>query len=359
MNAPATRRKGEGGQALILAVLVMAVVLGLTAMAIDLGMLFQDRRDLQNGADAATLAGVAYLPQNPATAMQEARDWAAKNGFDNSQITVVEVRSTYVPNDTLYVELDGDFNWIFGRVLGMTTSNVGADATAIVGTLGGNNKMMPWALLQGDSGCLDASGDAVFGGSCTVKVGAGASAINGWYGALDFDGNGGGSAEYKANIIDGTTNWRYCVSGDSSPGCVSAVTVIDTLTGNKVGPTDQGIDERTATPSCDGDSSGKDDFDEVFTATGGDPPYTVSCPDSGRLIIIPIVSYTGTPPVHTVTIEGWSLAYLDSYACVGNCSGNGHWEVSIQVVDAAYSQAAGFLGAYNDEFGITIRKLID
>ncbi len=358
MDVPATEPGRERGQALILAMLAMTVVLGFTAMAIDLGMMFEDRRELQNASDAAALAGVQYLPQSPSTAVSTARQWALKNGFTDAQITTVEVRSTSVANDTLYVDLDDDFNWIFGRVLGMTTSNVGADATAIVGSLGGNNKMMPWGLLEGESGCLDASGDAIFGGSCVVKVGADASAITGWYGALDFDGNGGGSAEYKANIIDGTTNWRYCIAGDSSPGCVSSVTVIDTLTGNKVGPTDQGIDERTVSPACDGNGNGKDDFSEVFTATGGDPPYTVSCPESGRLVIIPIVSYSDTP-VQTVTIRGWSLAYLDSYACVGNCSGNGHWEVSIQIVDAAYSQATGFLGAYDGTSGITVRKLID
>jgi hypothetical protein len=221
--------------------------------------------------------------------------------------------------------------------------------------------MMPWALLQGDTNCLNAEGNATFNATCSIKVGA-QDGIGGWRGALDFDGNGGGSSEYKANIIDGKTDWKYCIEGDPAPGCVSAVTIIDTLDGNKVGPTDQGIDERTATTPCDTDNSGRDDFDEVFLPTGSlSPAYTVNCSESPRLIIIPIVSYESTP-IKKVTIRGWSLAYLDTYSCVGgnNCGGgNGHWEVQIQIVDAAYSESAGFLGNYDATSGIVIRRLIE
>ena len=118
----------------------------------------------------------------------------------------------------------------------------------------------------------------------------------------------------------------------------------------------------SATQICDTNQNGKDDFGEVFQANpGGDPAYVTACPDSPRLIIIPIVSYTNVP-VKKVTIRGWSLAYLSGYTCVGsgNCGGGlGHWEVQIEIVDAAYSQAASFLGAYDPDSGITIRRLID
>jgi hypothetical protein len=307
---------------------------------------------------------VQYLPQQPDTAISTARQWAANNGIPSSEIQSVTVTTTNYANDTLTVRLNKSFGWIFGRVLGKTTSPVGARAGAVVGSLGGNNNMMPWALLEGNTNCLDADGDAIYGSTCSVKVGA-AGGILGWYGALDFDGNGGGSAEYKANIIDGTTNTRYCIAGDPSPGCVSAVPVVDALDGNKVGPTDQGIDTRIAQggTACDTDSSGKDDFDEVFQDNPGPgATYTVAC-NSPRLVIIPIVSYSGTPPVQTVTIRGWSLAYLDTYWCVAGgggstCNGNGHWEVQVKLVDAVYAQATGFITAYNEDGAITVRRLV-
>jgi hypothetical protein len=195
-------------------------------------------------------------------------------------------------------------------------------------------------------------------------VGADSSSITGWYGALDYDGNGGGSAEYDSNIIDNTTANSYCVASGSSADCDSYV--IDALSGNKVGGTDSGIDTRLATEptaACNDDGNGIDDFDEVFAPNpGGDPTYTVLCP-SPRLIIIPIVTLDSAwPTVKTVTIEGWTLAYLKGYSCVGaaNCqSGKGHWEVSITIVDAAYSQTAGFLSAFDPTSGIVVRRLIE
>jgi len=351
----------EKGQVLPIALFFMSALLGMMSMATDLGLFFHDRRHLQNTTDAAALAGAAELPLHPDIAIDRARLWATKNGISSAQIKKVEVRTTVVANDTMYVEVEKQFNWIFARVLGRFSDGVSAHAAARVGSLSGSYHMMPWALLQGESVCLNASGNAILNAGCSVKVGAG-SGITGWYGALDFDGNGGGASEYKARIIDGTTAWRYCIHDDPAPGCISAVSVIDTLTGNKVGPTGSGIDTRVSPVSCDTNHNGKDDFGEVFqTNPGGHPTYVTACPDSPRLVIIPIVSYTNVP-VKKVTIEGWSLAYLSGYSCVDatDCSGGqGHWEVQIQIVDAAYSQTAGFLGAYDADSGITIRRLID
>jgi Putative Flp pilus-assembly TadE/G-like len=52
-----TPRSSEKGQALVLLVLAFVVLLGFTALAIDGGMVYADRRHAQNGADAASLAG--------------------------------------------------------------------------------------------------------------------------------------------------------------------------------------------------------------------------------------------------------------------------------------------------------------
>ena len=51
------RLREESGQSLVLAAAAMVVILGMAAMAIDVGMFLQERRDLQNAADAAALAG--------------------------------------------------------------------------------------------------------------------------------------------------------------------------------------------------------------------------------------------------------------------------------------------------------------
>jgi uncharacterized membrane protein len=65
--------RGERGQTLIVAALVMAVVIGFTALAIDVGLLLEERRNNQNDADAAALAGVQYLPEHPGRRRMESR----------------------------------------------------------------------------------------------------------------------------------------------------------------------------------------------------------------------------------------------------------------------------------------------
>jgi Flp pilus assembly protein TadG len=76
MNTTCPNGGREGGQTLLIFVLALTVLLGFTTMAIDLGLFFQDRRHLQNTADAAALAGVAELPKKPAAAKSKAAEWA-------------------------------------------------------------------------------------------------------------------------------------------------------------------------------------------------------------------------------------------------------------------------------------------
>jgi hypothetical protein len=472
---------------LLTAALSMAVLLGFTAMAIDVGMAYQDRRDLQNDADAAALAGSQHLPADPDQAIDTATDWLALNDIEPGQITDIEVSSTYVANDTIRVEVDDDFGWVFARALGMTSSNIGAHSKAVVGTLQGTGHLMPWSIVYGDSDCLDSNNNAIFSQVCSVKMGAQGKYGGGWRGALDFDGNGGGASEYRDNIIDGEADTMYCIEGQDDPPCESSI--IDIKNGNVVGPTEQGIEGRLAQgPQCDANSNGKDDFTEVFAPTGmSSPAYSVSCPDSPWLLLIPIVEYDGG---QTVTIRGWALSYFETYYCAGssiapvgngtyvyayddvkavsavapacntasdapfvsgmppvivddeaptyvsdphagplpapaachngnphgqqqctpsptpsptpsqsatptpastgtptptpagtatasptpsptsgtptptpapggNCNGQGHWEVRARIVDASYSQSAGFLGAYDPEGGVTLRKLVE
>ena len=351
---------GQRGQALLLFVLALGVLLGFTAMTIDVGMFYHDRRHLQNTADAAALAGVAELPKNPIKAQKKATDWAANNGVPSSQIKTIQVRTTDAPNDTLYVELEKEFSWVFGRALGQGTDPVSASAAAQIQSVNGTSNLMPWALLMGDSGCLDAQDAPIPGADCTVKLGSDASTISGWYGALDLDGGGGGGAEYEENIVDGEANTKYCSVGETDPACESSV--VDTLTGNKVGGTGHSIDERLLNePTCDANGNLKDDFAEVFVpGENGVANFAVACPQSPRLIFMPIVSLDGIP-VHTVTIEGWALAYLDGYHCTDtHCpSGKGHWEVEITMVDAIYSESADLIGAYNPLSRLAVRRLVE
>ena len=64
----------------------------------------------------------------------------------------------------------------------------------------------------------------------------------------------------------------------------------------------------------------------------------------------------------TVTINGWALAYLRGYSCVDavNCTGGkGHWEVSVTMVDAIYSESPDLIGPFNPLSRVAVRRLIE
>ena len=68
-------RASERGQILILLVLAMIGMLGLTALAVDGGMVYADRRYMQSAADAATLAGAARIGDGIEALDMDDKEW--------------------------------------------------------------------------------------------------------------------------------------------------------------------------------------------------------------------------------------------------------------------------------------------
>ena len=124
------RTLSERGQMLILFVLGLGVLLGFVAMSVDVGLFLQQRRDLQNDADAAALAAAAYLP-DASLATQKAQEWADKNFDDgNELVTSIEVSSYRAANDRITVSVEQEVSFVFGRALGLVSKTVPATATA-------------------------------------------------------------------------------------------------------------------------------------------------------------------------------------------------------------------------------------
>ncbi len=152
-------RGRETGQALILFVLALGVLLGFVAMSIDVGMILHERRSLQNAADAAALAAVQELPESPSAAIAAAQEWAANNGYasgyedgdDDSQGdddnqgdeggssggATITVNTPYQgdPN-SVEVVIEVEMPFIFALALGLDSIDV--SARAVAGTAPGN-----------------------------------------------------------------------------------------------------------------------------------------------------------------------------------------------------------------------------
>lgn len=140
-------RKDERGDITVLVALCMTVLLGITAGAVDFGMLASCKGSLQNAADAAALAAAAELGtgRSYTQVSQTAREYCAENGFDPAREDVtIDVRTV---GDQVTVTLERDMPMGFSKVLtGKSSEDVRAAATAEVTSIFG---ACPYAMFAG------------------------------------------------------------------------------------------------------------------------------------------------------------------------------------------------------------------
>src|SRR5207244_8786379 len=104
-------------------------LLGLVSLSTDVGQLMSARRQLQNAADAAALAGAQRLPDYASVARTDAGIWAGKNGIASPDTVTTTVRTTSITDDTIQVTVTRNVPYAFARVLGFTSQDVTATAT--------------------------------------------------------------------------------------------------------------------------------------------------------------------------------------------------------------------------------------
>ena len=129
----------EKGQALILITFGIIAMIGFTALAVDGGRAFEEKRHAQNAADTAALAGaLAYSQSEDIAAAAQAR--ATTNGYDDNgttndvTVTVTDVASGVCPGGVAGKEIKVDIvtaiDTTFTRVLGRDTMTSAVTATA-------------------------------------------------------------------------------------------------------------------------------------------------------------------------------------------------------------------------------------
>lgn len=316
-----SRRKAprrERGQVLMMAALMLPVLLGMTAMAVDVGRYADNRTSLQHAADSIALAAARDLP-NSSAANAAALSWAAKNGIDTSKMTVTVTGVTATnKNPKVEVQINETHNFAFMPVLGIKNKGVGARAVAIKTSPGGTATLKPWMITEA------AKASATPGALVTLKYDAN-DPTTGNFGAIRIDGSG--SSTYLDSIEDGSSQLicaKLTSNGctDTSSECDSQ-SVCQTETGNKVGATRSGVDYL-----MNNTSAACDTFAEAFSG-GGAAKYTLNpqCnpwldggEGSKRVIIVPIVDALCNGSCG-VTVMEFALFYLEGYQS-GKCSGN-------------------------------------
>ncbi len=210
--------------------LSMTIIFGFLAFAIDVGLLFNNKRKLQNAVDAAaTSAAIDYMFNNSQTTATAAANAAiTANQISNPAVTVnfaPNITSTY-HNSVDYVEVIATepattfFMGIFHQ------HTVTIKARAVAGLPGkGNACVIVLSPTASDAlqlqGSFDVSADA-----CGVVVDSNASD------ALQFTGGGGSLTAGYVSVVGGDGGQ----TGDSSPAPVTGAAPITNPLPNLIGP---------------------------------------------------------------------------------------------------------------------------
>jgi hypothetical protein len=136
-------RKREFGQAAVLTVMFMVVLLGMAAAVLDVGHWYRDDRRLQATMDAAALAGAQALPEDTGEASSLASSYAGKNG---GGLDDVDITMTKFANDTIEATGSRPSEGFFTGLFGIDSVTVHATAKARVGVLANARWAAPIAV---------------------------------------------------------------------------------------------------------------------------------------------------------------------------------------------------------------------
>ncbi len=246
MFKPGSFWKNEKGSAMVMVCAALVLLIGITALVVDVGRFYMVNFRLGNAADAAALAGAQELIESGTSAENTALDYTEKNGITQDK---VEVQAN--PGEgTITVRVEEDVAFLFGSLFVEEDAlNLVKEATARVGSISAARGAAPLGIQDHDF---------EFGEKYTLKVGAnddyGTGLGVGNFGALAL--GGGGASRFEENLEEGY--------GD----ILSVDDVVETESGNMSNPTKRAIDERISNSHS---SSYQDD--------------TTGCP---RVLLVPV-----------------------------------------------------------------------
>lgn len=271
------KSKYQQGNVSILVCLAMVVLIGMTALALDAGLLYLSRTRMANALDSAVLAGAQELPKGGAEAINMAYSYARSNGLADEDVSFT------VANDQKSIIGLGQrpVGLFFARVLGIASGTVAARAKATIYPLNSVKGIVPFGV---------ADGNYSYGDAQILKFASDLQNLlpPGQFAPLALGGSG--ANVYRDNISNGYNNKIQI--GD----------VLPVETGNMIGPTKQGIQDR-------------------IDACPHSPPCTISafvdgCP---RIIIVPLGYNSPDPGSNgSFTVTGFGAFLVEDTPGNGN-----------------------------------------
>lgn len=309
------RMKDDRGATAVLVGLLMVPLVGFVAIALDVGAIYVERGQLQNGADAAALAiaqecaedGVCNAPNALAESFTDAN---ANDGAANNLVpTFPNSRTVIVSASTRTAAGEDAIRHPFAALIGVSSSTVGATATAEWGSPKGGTAVLPIAISLCEFTPALSGNLVLIKYDTKLKCAGPKSIIPGGFGWLDR------AAGDCAAFVDPSTGEALIEQGNSYPGACDAVMM--KLKGSTV-----------LIPI----------FDRVIDRTGGDKSY-------------------GILGFAAFEVTGWRFSggnklpqvSIDSAApkCTGDCRGiQGRFVRWVKLADADAELGGTDLGAY-------------
>ncbi len=135
--------KSEQGATLVYFSMILIVLMGFVALAVDLGYFYSERRQMQNAADAAAIAGAWALCNNQAwNAESTAETYALENGAESVDVSIDEWKVEVTAGKTI--------DTFFAGVLGVNDITVTAEAEASCGQTDSTCNLWPVAFNLSD-----------------------------------------------------------------------------------------------------------------------------------------------------------------------------------------------------------------
>jgi len=134
----------ERGSVAIMAGAAMVALLLSLAIVVDMGLLYQERRQLQTSTDAAALAAAMDIAEgkDPGEASARAIEYVSAN----ANVMPSQVEVDYPGSDRVRVTAKTERNIFFAGLMGRNTAPVLAKSTAAMGAAHGVSKLVPFIV---------------------------------------------------------------------------------------------------------------------------------------------------------------------------------------------------------------------
>ena len=182
--------RSDRGQATVLTLVFLVVLLGMAALVLDIGSWYRADRATQSTADAAALAGAQALPSSPTNANTLSLQYVTKNGGGSPSVTF---STKYLTNDTVKVNVTKPAQGIFTKLFGVRTVTVGSHASARASLMDQAKYVAPIGVnilnpkLKGTSTC------PCFGSTNLTVLPLGKTGAPGAFDLLNIDSSHGGT----------------------------------------------------------------------------------------------------------------------------------------------------------------------